>query len=191
MRPHHRCFLSFGRFARITAFLVAFVTAGSGTSPHAPHAAPADQTSNPPAASGVSILETLGKAYAKDAGLQLDRLEVSQSADLGANRAEWKKRLSDALLVGYAPAENNRFDALPWSDLKTLMTLEMGKGRTPEQVLDHALASGSRVAQITWLFAGQKPVTSYAIFNHRGEILFDTLLIFPVIRIPLFEVGHF
>ena len=188
--PHRRLMLV-GSFAGIIAFVVGAILVGIFTVPDTPLASPAAPSSGPAAGNEASILESLGKAYAKDAGLRLDGFETSSAWDLGSNRTEWRKRLGEALSVGYAPAEENRFAPIPWSALKNMMKLEMGKGRTPEQVLDQALASGSRVVQSTWRFASQKPVTSYAIFNLNHEILFDTLLSFPVIRIPVFEVRHF
>lgn len=135
------------------------------------------------------ILKTLGEAYSKDAEVELTRVETTVIGTTTADPEAWAARLAQALAVGYAPAPGS-FRVLPWRELKSIMQIEMAGNRSPEDVAKQVAAAGNIVVEVSWHFAGTAPMMSYAVFTPAGDPLFDTMLSLPLLKGPIFSVGH-
>src|SRR4051794_12334004 len=92
-----------------------------------------------PAKTPQALLAELGKAYATDAkvefgGVELGKPSTVTSATLDAD----KKRVLSALRVGYAPDGKKSFQALPWSDLREVLSVTSATG-SPEDAVNSQL----------------------------------------------------
>ena len=173
------------RFAICLALAVVTAQVARGGAPGATFGQPpAPATPNPK----LQVLQELGDAYAKDLGLEFNRVDVTLVATVAADSV-LGKRLEEALAVGYSPAPGT-FQLVPFATVKHIVKVKMGGGRTPEETVKLVLSPGNVVVQATWYFAGAAPARSYAVFSPPGAPVFDTMMSMPALRGPVFSVGH-
>ena len=166
---------------------LAFTTlAASWTDP--PRASFAQQSSSKPDPK-LQILREVGANYAQQAEGSLANVQLTLVGKVTNDSATWATRLTEALVVGYAP-EPGVFAAIPFADVKPFMKVRMGGGRSPEETVKHVVRLGNIVTKVTWYFAGVDPVKGYAVFSPHDELLFDTLLSLPLVRGRVLGTGH-
>lgn len=137
----------------------------------------------------LQALEELGSIYAKQAKLSFMKVEMTIAGKVTDDSATWVKRLDESLAVGYVP-DQGVLVLIPFSDMKSFMTVTMGTGGAPEETVKQVVNPGNVAARVTWYFTGIDPVRTYSVFSPQDELLFDTTLSMPLVRGRLFGTGH-
>jgi hypothetical protein len=145
---------------------------------------------SPQAAQGArAILETLGSAYAQDAGTTLTTVVTGTPVIVSAqNQATLIAQVQQALAVG-VPPRPGEFEAVSLD--RFTFPITMAGGRSPRAEVASVVTPGRVVVPVTWTFKGSAPVSSYAVMSGTGAPVFDTLLSLPMVPGALFRAKHF
>src|SRR2546425_2293335 len=125
--PEGRRTMRLRRFAICLALAVVTAQVARGGAPGATFGQPpAPATPNPK----LQVLQELGDAYAKDLGLEFNRVDVTLVATVAADSV-LGKRLEEALAVGYSPAPG-RFQLVPFATVKHIVKVKRSEEHTSE-----------------------------------------------------------
>jgi hypothetical protein len=133
-----------------------------------------------------TVAEDLGRAYAKDAGVEYGGVTHDAGTTVTEDSlAASRKELIDALTVGYAPP-GKKFLAIPFAKIRDILEVTTAAG-SPEDTCRAVVQPRTRIIHRTFKFGGTS-VPGVLILNSAGLVAYDSLLSLPALRVPFLEV---
>lgn len=138
----------------------------------------------------VSQLQEVGSLYASQFDSELKRLEILLVRELEPERDDWVERLERALAVGYAPPGTS-YQPVYLDDLDDMIVVLRSEEEGIRESLAAVLAQGDRVIGVAWYFRDlEQAAESFAVVDSNSEVLFDTLISLPVLKLPILSLIH-